>query len=112
MDRNALITGGTEAADAAASVLAMRGWKVLGPASPPGPVSCYVQMPTGHQGLSARVDQLVGVAPRLGEGATVLLAVDDDSTPELLAALAAVVLEDIGRTDARIAVIPAGDLLG
>lgn len=113
MDRNALITGRADQTAAAASVLAQRGWNVVGPASPTGPVSCYVQMPNVRHGLSARVDQLAGVAPRLGEGATVLLAVDDDGqTPELLAAMARIVLEDAGRPDARIAVVPAVSLLG
>lgn len=113
MDRNALITGTADAAAAAAAVLTQRGWKVVGESSAAGPVNCYVQMPVGYQGLSARVDLLAGVASRLGDDATVLLAVDDEAHPaDLLAAMARVVLEDAGHADARISVIPAAALTG
>jgi len=103
MDRAALVTGPRDRAAAAAAVLARRGWKVVDNGF--GPLDCYLQMPDPT--LSARVDVLAGIAPRLGRGATVLLAVEEGAAaPDLLAAMAQVVLEDAGRGDARVSVVP------
>ena len=97
---------------------------------PDRPLDCYVQLPcrTGDVGGSAqtagsdlldRIDALAAVAARLGPTASVLLGVDETDpapvgtgrlAPDLLAAVALALLEDLGRPAARVAVLPVADL--
>jgi hypothetical protein len=90
-------------------------------------VDCYVQMPWDGdpagtawppETLASRLDLLALVAPSLRPRATVLLAVEEDQpirfgrSEELLRAFAMVVLEDLGRADAQVVVLPASELCG
>ncbi len=98
---------------------------------PAGGIDCYVQLPgrgcdqvstmpaaasLGRGYLVGRLDLLALLARRLSPLATVLLAVEEPdpfhpgSPHDLLAALAAVVLEDAGRPNVRVVVLPAEEL--
>ena len=87
-----------------------------GPAADPGTA------PGGRapDDLICRIDRLAAVADRLGPKASVLLGVDETDpsaapepgalAPDLLAAVALALLEDLGRPAARVAVLPVADL--
>jgi hypothetical protein len=70
--------------------------------------------------LVYRIDALAAVAGRLGPTASILLGVDESGpsdnpgsgtlAPDLLAAVALALLEDLGRPGARVAVLPVADL--
>jgi hypothetical protein len=70
--------------------------------------------------LVSRIDALAAVAGRLGPTASVLLGVDESGpsggpgsgtlAPDLLAAVALALLEDLGRPTARVAVLPVAVL--
>lgn len=125
----ALVTGNPADGEAVAALLRRRSYRVCSAFRgdrPPGPgeVACYVQLPWSaddggceplRDGLAGRLDLLAAVAPSLAPRATVLLAVADDSlgrfgtSPELLAAIATVMLEDLA-CDARVVALPASEL--
>jgi len=112
------------------------GWETATP--PPrhgGPFDCYVQLPCGGaetgggagtgsrravEELVCRIDALAAVAGRLGPTASILLGVNESGpsddpgsgtlAPDLLAAVALALLEDLGRPAARVAVLPVADL--
>ena len=85
---------------------------------------CYVQLPCDRgaaaQDLVCRIDELAAVAGWLGPAASVLFAVDESDqaadprpralAPDLLAAVALALLEDLGRSTARVAVLGVDDL--
>jgi hypothetical protein len=87
-----------------------------------GPLDCYVQLPCGSRAaedLVCRMDALAAVAGRLRPNASVILAVEDAEpfgpwagslAPDLLAAVALALLEDLGRPTARVAVLRVADL--
>jgi hypothetical protein len=93
-----------------------------------GPFDCYVQLPCGAPALTrgaaddlvVRMDVLAAVADRLTPTASVMLGLDDfhrpdepepgGLAPDLLVAVAAVLLEDLGRPAARLAVLPVAEL--
>lgn len=126
------MTGGTADTDAVAAALGRHGYGVWvsaspGPMPPMESVDCYVQMPWqqeptaagwSQESLVARLDVLAAVASHLSPRATVLLGVEESDparfspSEELLAALALVVLADLGRADARVVALPAGQLRG
>jgi hypothetical protein len=133
----ALITGNRHHLGPAAATLGRAGFDVMTWAvgsMPPagGPFDCYVQLPCAQTGAGAtgnrrvpddlicRVDALAAMADRLTPTASILLAVEEsDSTaamrrdllaPDLLAAVALALLEDLGRSASRLAVVPAADL--
>jgi hypothetical protein len=70
--------------------------------------------------LVGRIDALAAVAGRLRPTASILLGVDESGpsdgpgsrtlAPDLLAAVALALLEDLGRPKARVAVLPVADL--
>jgi hypothetical protein len=70
--------------------------------------------------LVCRIDRLAAVASRLGPNASVLIGVEEADlsaapqpgalAPDLLAAVALALLEDLGRPAARVAVLPVADL--
>lgn len=121
----ALVTGSRPHVGPTATALARTGFNVVTwetPASPPppgGPFDCYVQLPCA-EGLVCRIDTLAAVAARLGPNAFVLLGVEvtDPSAapqpgalaPDLLAAVALALLEDLGHPTARVAVLSVADL--
>jgi hypothetical protein len=121
----ALVTGSRPHLGPTATALARTGFNVVTwetPASPPpsgGPFDCYVQLPCA-EGLVCRMDTLAAVAALLGPNASVLLGVEDTDpsatprpgalAPDLLAAVASVLLEDLGRPTTRVAVLSVGDL--
>jgi hypothetical protein len=113
------------------------GWETATPPPRTGePFDCYVQLPcggaptgpgTGRPGghravedLAYRIDALAAVAGRLRPTASILLGVDESGpsdtpgsgtlAPDLLAAVALALLEDLGRPRARVAVLPVADL--
>jgi len=126
----ALLTGTRPNLGAAAATLGRAGfdvltWPVGSPAVPAdGPFDCYVQLPCaageGSDALICRIDTLAAVADRLGPNASILLAVDEPEppaaprpgtlAPDLLAAVALALLEDIGRPATRLAVVPVTSL--
>lgn len=127
----ALVTGLPGLLGSAGAALGRAGfdvvtWDTTAATPPPkGPVfDCYVQLPcdrgTAAQDLVCRIDELAAVAGRLGPAASVLLTVAENDpaadprtralTPDLLAAVALALLEDLGRTTARVAVLPVEDL--
>jgi hypothetical protein len=130
----ALVTGRREQLGAAGAALGRTGFdvtsweEVTNPLPlPDGPFDCYVQLPCGRTGpparaaadLVCRVDALAAVAGRLRPMASVLLGVEEvePSTapervlaPDLLAAVALALLEDLGRPEARVAVLSVADL--
>lgn len=88
-----------------------------------GPLDCYVQLPCWSRvaaDLVCRMDALAAVAGRLRPDASVILAMEDvepsgtpapgSLAPDLLAAVALALLEDLGRPAARVAVLPVADL--
>jgi hypothetical protein len=115
-------------------------WTVESSAAPAdGPFDCYVQLPCdvidlaatppaprGRPGrrvaddLVCRIDTLAAVADRLRPDASILLAVEEPDSaagvqsralaPDLLAAVALAMLEDLGRSTARLAVVPVAGL--
>lgn len=108
----ALVTGTGPYLGPAAATLDRAGfevttWEVGAP--PPGqvPVDCYVQLPCGGRAgdLICRTDTLAAMAGRLRPNASVLLAVDEPDSG-LLAAVATVLLEELGRPASRLAVVP------
>ena len=122
----ALVTGSRPHLGPTAIALTRTGFNVVTwekPASPPpagGPFDCYVQLPCAA-GLVCRMDTLAAVAARLGPNASVLLGVEDTDpaatgqpggrlAPDLLAAVALALLEDLGRPATRVAVLSVGDL--
>jgi hypothetical protein len=120
----ALVTGSRPHVGPTATALARTGFNVVTwetPASPPppaGPFDCYVQLPCAD-GLVCRMDTLAAVAGRLGPNASVLLGVEDTDpsapragalAPDLLAAVALALLEDLGLPTTRVAVLSVGDL--
>ena len=128
----ALVTGLPGLLDPAGAALARAGFDVVTwdtSAATPGPLTgpifdCYVQLPCDRgaaaQDLVGRIDDLAAVAGRLGPAASVLLAVAENDpaadprsrllAPDLLAAVALALLEDLGRSTARVAVLPVEDL--
>jgi hypothetical protein len=127
---------GPAAATMARAGFDVRTWAV-GASPADGPFDCYVQLPcalpervttaelrssTGRRStddLICRIDALAAVAARLRPNASVLLALDDPNAstarpdilaPDLLAAVALALLEDLGRPAARLAVIPLAQL--
>jgi hypothetical protein len=132
----ALITGSREQLGSAGEALGRNGfdvvtWEITNPLPlPDGPFDCYVQLPCGRTDpvtgrppvadLVSRVDALAAVVGRLGPSASVLLGVEDSGpagalepgslAPDLLAAVALALLEDLGRPAARVAVLAVADL--
>ena len=123
----ALITGLRPELAAAATALARTGfnvttWESSASQPPPGgPFDCYVQLPcAATDELTCRVDNLAAVAAYLRPDASVLLGVEDADTaagpqrgrlaPDLLAAMALALLEDLGRPAARVAVLSVAAL--
>lgn len=132
----ALVTGSRPYLRPAATALARTGFNVVTwetPTSPSlsgGPFDCYVQLPCpvprrrwalqGTEELRCRVDTLAAVATHLRPNASVLLGVEDPDpataspagglAPDLLAAVALALLEDLGRPAARVSVLSVGDL--
>ncbi len=114
----ALVTGTRQHLGAAAATLGRAGfevrtWEAGFPGAPNGPFDCYVQLPCGEKAvdLVCRTDTLAAVACRLRPNASVLLAVEEpDSPPDLLAAVALALLEDLGRSATRLAVVPLESL--
>lgn len=120
--RLALVTGTRPHLGPAAATLTRAGfevttWEVGAPPPSQGPVDCYLQLPCAGTAtdLVCRTDTLAAVASRLRPDASVLLAVDEpDPTdwpsttlaPDLLAAVAVALLEDLGRPSSRLAVVP------
>jgi hypothetical protein len=124
----ALITGLPGQLGSAGAALDRAGYDVVtwdtsaATAPPPaGPMfDCYVQLPCDQgaaaQDLAWRIEALAAVARRLGPAASVLFAVGESDppadprtrglAPDLLAAVALVLLEDLGRPTARVAVLP------
>ena len=111
----ALITGPRLHLNPAATALARTGFSVVTvetpapTALPDGPFDCYVQLPCAEAGsLMCRVDALAAVATHLRPNASVLLGVEDPEgglAPDLLAAVALALLEDLGHPAARVAVL-------
>ena len=118
----ALVTGPRPHLNPAATALARTGFSVVTvetpapTALPEGPFDCYVQLPCAGAGsLMCRVDALAAVASHLRANASVLLGVEDTDmapaspagaiAPDLLAAVALALLEDLGRPAARVAVL-------
>ena len=115
-------------------------WGAGSPAPPAdGPFDCYVQLPCASTDLAVtppspptrpsrratddlmcRIDTLAAVADRLHPNASILLAVEQAEppagaqpgvlAPDLLAAVALALLEDLGRSAARLAVVPVAGL--
>jgi hypothetical protein len=128
----ALVTGRTAQLGSAGAALGRAGFDVVAwdssaaaPQALAGPTfDCYVQLPCGRGGpaqdLVCRIDALAAVAGRLGPAASVLLALDESDlaadpgsralAPDLLAAVALALLEDLGRATARVAVLPVDEL--
>ena len=123
----ALVTGLRPHLAPAATALARTGFDVTtweSSASQPlpgGPFDCYVQLPSPGAGeLMGRVDALAAVAAYLRPNASVLLGVEDTDpaagpqpdglAPDLLAAVALALLEDLGRPAARVAVLSVAAL--
>jgi hypothetical protein len=132
----ALVTGLRPRLAPAATTLARTGfnvttWESSASQPPPGgPFDCYVQLPCeadrrgwpghGADELMCRVDTLAAVVAHLRPNASVLLGVEDSDpvagpqpgalAPDLLAAVALALLEDLGRPGARVAVLSVGDL--
>ena len=129
----ALLSGQTAQLGSAGAALGRAGFDVVTwdttEATPP-PVTdatfdCYVQLPCNRgataQALDCRIDELAAVAGRLGPTASVLFAVDESDqaaaapwsrtlAPDLLAAVALALLEDLGRSTAGVAVLGVDDL--
>ena len=116
----ALVTGPRLHLNPAATALARTGFSVVTAetpapmALPDGPFDCYVQLPCSEaRSLMRRVDSLAAVASHLRPNASVLLGVEDSDpasqaealAPDLLAAVALALLEDLGRPAARVAVL-------
>jgi hypothetical protein len=100
--------------------------------SPADLFDCYVQLPCGPtvpgplgrmtaaRDLVGRIDTLAAVCGRLRPNASIILGVEDGdgsgpagpatAASDLLAAVALVVLDDLGRSAARIAVLSVVDL--
>jgi hypothetical protein len=128
----ALVTGLTGQLGSAGAALGRAGFDVVTwdtTAATPPPLTgstfdCYVQLPCDRggaaQALVCRIDELAAVAGRLGPTASIVFAVDEsDQTadpwsrslaPDLLAAVALALLEDLGRSTASVAVLPIDDL--
>ncbi|MGH9012073.1 MAG: hypothetical protein ACRDYF_19840 [Acidimicrobiia bacterium] len=90
-------------------------------ARPPGPESVRCRRPTAPgDDLMRRVEALAAVATHLRPNASILLGVEDIDpvagprrgapAPDLLAAVALALLEDLGRPAARVAVLSVRDL--
>jgi hypothetical protein len=121
----ALVTGSHPHVGPAATALARTGfsvvtWETPASAGPPGgPFDCYVQLPCAES-LVCRMDTLAAVAARLGPNASVLLGVEDADpsaarqpgtlAPDLLAAVALVLLEDLGRPTTTVTVLSVDEL--
>ena len=121
----ALVTGSRPHLGQTATALARTGFNVAtwetptAPPPPGGPFDCYVQLPCAD-GLVCRMDTLAAVAARLRPDASVLLGVEDADpsvdpppgsvAPDLLAAVALALLEDLGHPTTRVAVLSIGDL--
>jgi hypothetical protein len=118
----ALVTGLRPHLASAATALARTGfnvtaWEATAAGPPPGgPFDCYVQLPcAATDSLTCRVDTLAAVVAYLRPDASVLLGMDDAPgsagaqpgrlAPDLLAAVALALLEDLGRPAARVAVL-------
>jgi hypothetical protein len=113
----ALITGLRPQLAAAAAALARTGfsvttWETSASEPPPsGPFDCYVQLPCAPaEELTCRVDNLAAVAAYLRPDASVLLGVEGGPAPDLLAAMALALLEELGRPAARVAVLSVAAL--
>ena len=113
----ALITGLRPELAAAATALARTGfnvttWESSASQPPPGgPFDCYVQLPcAATDELTCRVDNLAAVAAYLRPDASVLLGVESGLAPDLLAAMALALLEELGRPAARVAVLSVAAL--
>jgi hypothetical protein len=121
----ALVTGSCPHIGPTATALARTGFNVVtwetptAPPPPGGPFDCYVQLPSAD-GLVCRMDTLAAVAARLRPDASVLLAVENADpsfdppagsvAPDLLSAVALALLEDLGHSTTRVAVLSVGDL--
>ena len=128
----ALVTGPAGQLGSAGAALGRAGFDVVtwdpAAAGPPPRTGvafdCYLQLPCDRgapaQDLVGRIDELAAVAEHLGPAASVLFAVDEADpfsdrrsrplAPDLLAAVALALLEDLGRSTARVAVLPVEDL--
>ena len=123
----ALVTGPRLHLNSAATALARTGFSVVTvetpvpTALPEGPFDCYLQLPCAQaRSLMGRVDSLAAVATYLRPNASVLLGVEDTDpatappagalAPDLLAAVALALLEDLGRPTARVAVLSVESL--
>lgn len=128
--RRALVTGPADLLGSAGAALDRAGFEVVSGQSPPaatGPFDCYVQLPcavgspaaapagattarVGAPDLVCRIDALAAVAGRLRADASVILGIDESAGPDLLAAVALALLEELGRPATRVAVLPVADL--
>lgn len=131
----ALLTGTPHHLGPAAATVGRAGFDVMtwtaesSTAPAAGPFDCYVQLPCagdgspGHRAaddLVCRIDTLAAVAERLQPNASIVLAVDEADlsagpqagglAPDLLAAVALALLEDLGRPTARLAVLPVAEM--
>ena len=123
----ALVTGLRHHLAPAATALARTGfsvttWESSASEPPPGgPFDCYVQLPCAAvDKLTCRVDALAAVAGHLRPEASVLLGMEDADAeagrapgrlaPDLVAAMALALLEELGRPAARVAVLSVAAL--
>jgi len=123
----ALVTGLRHLLAPAATALARTGfsvttWESSASEPPPGgPFDCYVQLPgAAVDELTCRIDALAAVAPHLRPEASVLLGMEDADAeagrerrrlaPDLVAAMALALLEELGRPAARVAVLSVAAL--
>lgn len=122
----ALVTGLRPHLRPAAANLARAGFNVVtwertaSPPLPGGPFDCYVQLPCADD-LVCRIDMLAAVVAQLRPNASVLLGVEESKSaargpqpdglaPDLLAAVALALLEELGQPAARVTVLSVDDL--